>query len=85
MEALRLIESGAASVLIATRIDHIGRSARVILDIVDRVKKAGGELVMGDVKFDNRGVLTKRKNNTLRLLPLFLTLLPLSWSSGQKR
>ena len=61
MEDLRLIESGAASVLIATRIDRIGRSARVILDIVDRVEKAGGELVMGDVKFDNRGVLTKRK------------------------
>lgn len=53
MEALRLIESGAASVLIATKIDRIGRSARVILDIVDRVEKAGGELVTGDVKFDH--------------------------------
>ena len=53
MEALRLVESGAASVLIATKIDRIGRSARVILDIVDRVEKAGGELVTGDMKFDH--------------------------------
>ena len=53
MEALRLIESGAASVLIATKIDRIGRSARVILDIVDRVEKVEGELVTGDVNFDH--------------------------------
>lgn len=50
--ALYLIESGQASVLIATKIDRIGRNARIILDIADRVDKADGELITNDVKFD---------------------------------
>lgn len=52
MRALHLIESGQASVLIATKIDRIGRSARVVLDIIDRIEKADGELITSDVKFD---------------------------------
>ncbi|MBV9848792.1 MAG: recombinase family protein [Armatimonadetes bacterium] len=52
MEVLRLIEGGAASALIVTKIDRIGRSARVILDIADRVERAGGELVTRDVPLD---------------------------------
>jgi len=50
--ALYLIESGQASVLIATKIDRIGRSAKIVLDILDRIERADGELITGDVKFD---------------------------------
>jgi len=52
MEALRLIESGEANTLIATKIDRIGRSAIVILDIVRRVHKAGGDVVTDNVVYD---------------------------------
>ncbi len=51
--ALKAIEAGEASMLIATKIDRVGRSAAVILDIASRVRKAGGELVTQDAKFDN--------------------------------
>ena len=50
--ALHLIESGQASVLIATKIDRIGRSARIVLDIADRIEKLDGDLITSDVKFD---------------------------------
>lgn len=52
-ETLKLIETGAASALIATKVDRIGRSAAVILDIARRVRQAGGELVTGDYRFDD--------------------------------
>ncbi|MGI4791306.1 MAG: recombinase family protein [Janthinobacterium lividum] len=51
-KALKYIESGQASVLIATKIDRVGRSAKVVLDVVDRIEKANGELITEDVKFD---------------------------------
>jgi site-specific DNA recombinase len=52
-EALRLIESGQADTLIATKVDRIGRSAVVILDIARRVRAAGASLVTGDQRFDD--------------------------------
>ena len=51
--ALKAIEAGEASVLIATKIDRIGRNAAVILDIARRVQQAGGQLVTTDYRFDN--------------------------------
>ena len=51
--ALTLIEAGKADTLIATKIDRIGRSAAVILDIASRVRKAGGQLVTSDARFDD--------------------------------
>ncbi len=50
--ALMLLETGKASVLIATKIDRIGRTARIILDIADRVERVDGELITSDVQFD---------------------------------
>ena len=55
-KALKHIESGQASVLIATKIDRVGRSAKVVLDIVDRIERANGELITEDVKFDKSGM-----------------------------
>ena len=51
--ALKAIEAGEAGLLIATKIDRVGRSAAVIIDIAERVRKAGGELVTSDARFDN--------------------------------
>ena len=51
--ALKAIEAGEASVLIATKVDRIGRSAAVILDIARRVRQAGGQLVTQDARFDD--------------------------------
>ena len=51
--ALHLLETGQASVLIATKIDRIGRSAAVILDIASRVRQAGAELITSDIRIDN--------------------------------
>lgn len=51
-KALKHIESGQASVLIATKIDRVGRSAKVVLDVVERIERANGELITEDVKFD---------------------------------
>ena len=51
--ALALIEAGEADTLIATKVDRIGRSAAVILDIASRVRKAGGQLVTSDARFDD--------------------------------
>ena len=51
--ALKTIEAGEASLLIATKIDRVGRSAAVILDIAGRVRKASGELITSDARFDN--------------------------------
>lgn len=51
--ALKLIEAGEADTLIATKVDRIGRSAIVILDIASRVRKAGGQLVTSDARFDD--------------------------------
>ncbi len=60
IEALRLIESGEADTLLATKIDRIGRSAAVILDIVRRVQQAGGDVITDDAIFDRsaQGVFT---------------------------
>ncbi len=46
--ALRDIESGRANILIASKIDRIGRSAQVVLDIASRIDRAGGELLTCD-------------------------------------
>ena len=51
-EALRLIEAGEANVLIAKKIDRIGRDARIILDIVRRVHQAGGDVMTEDATID---------------------------------
>ena len=51
-KALKYIEAGEAEVLLATKVDRVGRSAAVILDIASRVRKAGGELVTQDARFD---------------------------------
>lgn len=51
--ALALIEAGEADTLIATKVDRIGRSAAVILDIASRVRQAGGQLVTSDARFDD--------------------------------
>ncbi len=50
--ALHLLETGQASVLIATKIDRIGRSASVILDIARRVRQAGANLINSDHRID---------------------------------
>jgi len=52
MEALRRIEAGEANLLIATKVDRLGRTARVIVDIVERVLKAGGQVLTQDYRFD---------------------------------
>ena len=52
MEALRLIETGEANVLLATKVDRLGRSAKVILDVVERVQQAGGEAITSDAAYD---------------------------------
>jgi site-specific DNA recombinase len=48
VEALRLIESGEASVLIILRLDRLGRSTKVILDIAERIDRAEGQIVTCD-------------------------------------
>jgi site-specific DNA recombinase len=47
-EALYLIESKQADMLIVYRLDRLGRTARIILDIAERVDRAGGRLVTCD-------------------------------------
>jgi site-specific DNA recombinase len=53
MEALEVIEAGEATALIATKLDRLGRDARVILEIVERVKRAGGKVITSDFRFDD--------------------------------
>lgn len=54
--ALHLLETGQASVLIATKIDRIGRSASIILDIARRVRQAGAQLLTSDFRIDDSPV-----------------------------
>ncbi len=46
--ALADIEAGRAKVLLATKVDRIGRSAKHVLDIAERVDRAGGRLLTCD-------------------------------------
>lgn len=47
-EALRMIETGQAQVLIVTKIDRLARKTKVLLDIAERVARAGGSIVTCD-------------------------------------
>lgn len=47
-EALHLIETKQADMLIVYRLDRLGRKARIILDIAERVDRAGGRLITCD-------------------------------------
>src|SRR5258706_11934612 len=46
--ALSDIESGRPKILIATKVDRIGRSAKHVLDIAERIDRGGGRLVTCD-------------------------------------
>ncbi|MCW3059210.1 MAG: Resolvase domain protein [Capsulimonas sp.] len=52
MEALAVIERGEADTLIALKIDRLGRSVRVIRDVIDRILAAGGTVQTSDYKLD---------------------------------
>jgi site-specific DNA recombinase len=47
-KALSAIERGAASLLIVTKIDRLSRSTRDVLDIAERVERAGGQILTCD-------------------------------------
>jgi site-specific DNA recombinase len=48
MEALRMIETGQAEVLVALKFDRLARKTKILLDIADRIDAAGGQLVTCD-------------------------------------
>ena len=48
MEALELIESGEANLLIVLKLDRLARSLPVTLQVAERIDRAGGRLVTAD-------------------------------------
>ena len=50
--AVETIEAGHASVLIVSKSDRVARSLRTLLDVVDRVERAGGIVVAVDGTID---------------------------------
>lgn len=50
--AIETIEAGHASVLIVSKSDRVARSLRTLLDVVDRVERAGGMVVAADGTID---------------------------------
>jgi DNA invertase Pin-like site-specific DNA recombinase len=48
-EALAMIERGDATVLVAAKLSRLARSTRGSLEIIERVQKAGGRVVLGDL------------------------------------
>lgn len=46
--ALRLIEAKQANILLTYRIDRLGRKARIVLDIAERIDRAGGMILTCD-------------------------------------
>src|SRR5580704_4875766 len=53
IKAIKLIEQKKADAIIATKIDRIGRSVKVISDIIERVRACGGDFITGDFTFDD--------------------------------
>jgi DNA invertase Pin-like site-specific DNA recombinase len=47
--ALKMIEDGDAQVLVAAKLSRLARSTRGSLEIIERVTKAGGQVVLGDI------------------------------------
>ncbi|BDI34193.1 hypothetical protein CCAX7_62440 [Capsulimonas corticalis] len=62
MEALASIERGEADVLIAFKIDRLGRSARIIRDVVDRIVAADATVLTTDYKLDKSAMGTLMLN-----------------------
>lgn len=50
--ALDLIESGHASILLVAKTDRLARGLRTLLDVIDRVERAGGAVVSVDGTID---------------------------------
>lgn len=48
IEAIEAIERKEAELLIVTKVDRIGRSARIILQIAERIDRAGGQIITCD-------------------------------------
>lgn len=47
--ALEMIERGEATVLVAAKLSRLARSTRGSLEIIERVSKAGGRVILGDL------------------------------------
>lgn len=50
--ALELIEAGHASILLVSKTDRLARGLRTLLDVIDRVERAGGAVVSVDGTID---------------------------------
>lgn len=52
VRALDAVESGAAAVLVVAKSDRLARNLRALLDVIDRVERAGGVVVAVDGTVD---------------------------------